>query len=239
MPVSTKRSVPKRLAIAAAWIVALWILGGFVWYSPGITGRIVDPDGRPVAQAIVLVNWNLEGSWNGASQGQLALIEARTDANGYFRISSWGPRFARKGHLREDQPLVRVFKPGYVPLLASNTDRVPMGTVRFVASSRFDGKTLVLHRFNGPANDYEAVLEPLFIEVDRILYSSPSGTCYWKHMPRLLLSLQDVMQAFPLRELPPPPMLGSGSSYRDVQHFARPKDEHICGNAKIFFDKFK
>lgn len=233
MPASTERSTRKRALLVAGCglvvIAMVWVLSTCVWYSPGITGRVVDPDGIPVAKAVVVANWNLQRALSGATAGQLALIEVRTDANGYFHIPSWGPRFDFRGGLSEDQPFVRVFKPGFVPLIVNNTDAVPMRGIRFVSRSRVDGATLVLRRFNGRTSDYEAALGPLLQNLFDLVIFAPRGTCYWKNMPRLLLSLQDVKHA-----LDP----AGGQSIREAHLYMNINDEKACGNAKQFFEGF-
>ena len=106
-----------------------------------------------------------------------------------------------------------------------------MGAVRLVTRSRLAGKTLALRRFNGRASDYEAVLRPLIDDVDHLVINAPLGTCYWKNIPRLLLSLQDATRALT--------MAGAGTSIREAHQYVKAADENVCGNAKLFFEKFK
>ncbi len=68
-----------------------------------VTGRVVDPDGQPVADAVVLVGESMDGAALRLSDGAAAWrpppIELRTDANGSFRAarleSDWHPLYVR------------------------------------------------------------------------------------------------------------------------------------------------
>jgi uncharacterized GH25 family protein len=62
------------------------------WRAEAINGRVVDAGtGTPIAGAVVLVNWQLKGM-EGFPQGQLAIFERVTDAQGRFEIPAWGPK---------------------------------------------------------------------------------------------------------------------------------------------------
>ena len=74
---------PTTVVVDAMMLVAgAWFSG--VWYSPQIEARIATPTGEPVAAAIVVVSWNIQAPWNGASQGQLAIAEVTTDETAAF-----------------------------------------------------------------------------------------------------------------------------------------------------------
>jgi hypothetical protein len=106
----------------------------FGWSSPEMVARVATPDGAPVAGAIVVANWNIEGPWNGASLGQLAIAEAVTDQNGTFRIPAWGPRSPAKGHIRIDEPTVRIFR-GNLGLGANSNGKTQGFTLVFYGSN--------------------------------------------------------------------------------------------------------
>ncbi len=151
-------------------------LGGlFGWSSPEIVARVATPDGTPVAGAIVVANWNIEGPWNGASLGQLAIAEVVTDQNGTFRIPAWGPRSIPKGHIRIDEPTVRIFKPGFMPLIIKNYEGDPMKAADYSIAFRLQNQTIELTPFKGSLIEYESKLNNLLNSLNVLLRGGGGG----------------------------------------------------------------
>lgn len=202
-----------------------------VWSSPEIVGRVLTTDGKPVEQAVVVANWEITASMNGASLGQLALVEVSTDRDGYFRIPAWGPRFALRGSIRDNQPMVRIFKAGYVPLILPNADIVGPWPAPMSIRYRFHDQTVQMQRFDGQAEQYEEALAPLVRSIEHIILYTPEGTCYWTQVPRLLLALQEQRRAMMVH--------GGGRLFRDAHQYAREADKAVCGDARKFFEKLQ
>lgn len=201
-----------------------------VWYSPKIEARVTTVDGKPLTGAIVDVNWNIEGPWNGASLGQLAVAEAVTDADGKFEIPAWGPRFNFHGAIRVDEPTTRIFKAGYTPLTIKNYEDVPMRPADRVIVFRLQNQSIALAPFTGSVREYESSLLALQDDL-RAVYGSNSGEdCIWKRTPRLLLALQDEKLKMAAQ--------GAGQSLHMAYEFASPSFAPICGNARQFFQEF-
>ncbi len=201
----------------------------FGWSSPEMVARVATPDGAPVAGAIVVANWNIEGPWNGASLGQLAIAEAVTDQNGTFRIPAWGPRSPAKGHIRIDEPTVRIFKLGFFPLIIYNYDGMPMKAANSTIVFRLQNQTIELTPFKGSLREYELPLGKLQDSLLSIYRYQNDDSCYWKEMPRILVAIEKLK--IKLAEQ------GAGSTLRSAYMYAGP-NEPQCGDAKQFFMKY-
>jgi hypothetical protein len=132
-----------RVALSCACTALLLVSTGLiplarsapVAYSPPIEARVVGPDGMPLADALVVANWNIVGPWNGASRGQLALFEVTTGPDGKFSIPAWGPRSTTHGTVRAVDPTLRILKPGYRPRVIYNVE----------GWEQFDSAPIVIH----------------------------------------------------------------------------------------------
>ena len=209
-------------------LLAIWVMTPSVWFSTEMQARVVTPGGVPVAGAIVVANWNITGPWNGASLGQLEIAETVTDKDGQFRIPAWGPRFLSKGVIMIDQPTVRIFKPGFIPVIVDNYEGVPMKAAEHNMVFRRQNQSIELTPFKGGLIEYESTL----IEFDRslgIIYDGADG-CYWKKTPRLLLSLQDLKMKLVDQ--------GRGESLPFAYQHAS-INQPQCGDAKQFFTDYK
>ena len=226
------RYLARSARLGLLWLVTLAAgcinLGGVIgWSSPEIVARVVTPDGAPVAGAIVVANWNIEGPWNGASLGQLAIAEVVTDHNGTFRIPAWGPRSIPKGHIRIDEPTVRIFKPGFMPLIIKNYEGVPMKAADYSIAFRLQNQTIELTPFKGSLVEYESKLNRLLDSLNVLLRGGVAAEgCNWRHIPRLLLSLENLK--IELAEH------GAGKALSYAYQYGG-TDRSVCGDAKQFF----
>ena len=228
---NTRKFTPflKTIAILGGLVVlvAMWLLYVSVWYSPPIKARLTSPDGKPIAGAIVVANWNIEGYMNGASQGQAAVAEALTDQDGWFRIPSWGPRLVTNGGIRVDEPTVMIFKPGFIPKILKNYEDTPMQAANRIIRFRLQDKTIELQPFHGTLVEYEKAMAPLLDSLWVIYFERGTKFCYWRQTPRLLLALQDLKSKLAV--------YGAGDSLRLAYEYASAEPLPQCGDAKQFF----
>jgi hypothetical protein len=123
---STFRTSLSRISVG---IILLPFLYNFffpsIWYSPELRAQVVAEDGRPVAGAAVVANWEIQNWISGSAEGQLAIFEAVTDENGRFSIPAWGPRFVLYGALDISAPIVRIVHPDFRPTTISNVEGIP------------------------------------------------------------------------------------------------------------------
>lgn len=97
--------------------------------APPLIGRVVDAEtGKPVEGAIVVAKWEIEKTTNiwpvGSTRSAvLHVAESLTDANGHYKIESWGPEGRPSGWWMDSghDPLLCVFKQGYELEWVSNT----------------------------------------------------------------------------------------------------------------------
>ncbi|MGD8642133.1 MAG: hypothetical protein PVG89_15960, partial [Gammaproteobacteria bacterium] len=82
-----------------------------------ITATVVDADTKqPLKDVIVVAHWQLvEGGFLDSSvpAGELMVMEAVTDAQGKFHFPEWGPKYKFMGRMKNEDPELIIFKPGY------------------------------------------------------------------------------------------------------------------------------
>ena len=229
-----KRPLKWALGAAGAVLFAIVVNQIFplVWYSPKIEASVSTPDGKPVAGAIVVVSWNIEGPWNGASLGQMSVAETVTDANGKFQIPAWGPRFNYRGSIPIDEPTVRIFKSGFAPLTIQNYEDVPMQAASRIIVFRLQNQNIVLTPFSGTMAEYEISLHQFQDDLRKfdIVQSDVENGCYWKQTPRLLLALEDVKLKMALQ--------GGGQSLRLAYRIPPTSSASPCGSEQEFFQDY-
>lgn len=214
---------------SALFLLGLGQLIPFGWSSPEMQARIVMPGGEPVAGAIVVANWNITGYWNGASLGQLEIAEVVTDKDGLFRIPAWGPRFLSKGVIQIDEPTVRIFKTGFIPLIISNYEGVPMKAADHHIVFRLQNQSIELVPFKGSLVDYESQLTSITEELSTIFWARGADGCYWKRMPRLLLAFERLKIELG--------KVGAGKTLNFAHEYASTTQPQ-CGDAKQFFKDY-
>ena len=167
-----------------------WLVFPSFYYSPKMAARVVTPDGKPVAGAIVVVSWTMHKSWNNVPVGPLKVEEVVTNADGWFRVPAWGP--AQPDYaLNSKEPIVRIFKPGLVPLTIYNVEGVGMSSANRILRFRLQGQTITLEQFAGSPVEYERSLGPFIRELDQV-YGTSKLRCQWRQRYRILLAVQDV-----------------------------------------------
>ena len=157
--------------------------------AEAITATVIDADTRkPLAGVVVTANWQLLGGMEGNYPvGQLEVLETVTDANGRFHFPAWGPKKRPKGYLREDDPQLLLFKPGYEYRRLANevSSRINYDSVR---RSVWNGKTIELKRFRGTMEAYENQFELLNGALGHIVADGPEE-CYWKKLPNTIRAM--------------------------------------------------
>src|SRR5437016_10628057 len=97
--------------------LALNACGSPYYTSEAIEAWVVDADtGQPIEGAVVTANWQLVGftvDTGGSKRGQLAVMETTTDANGRFFFQGFTKLNLSFGELRDQDPQILIFKPGY------------------------------------------------------------------------------------------------------------------------------
>ena len=167
-----------------------------------VTARVVDADtGEPLAGVAVMASWELhEGSLYGHSPGCGAIdVEgAVTDANGEFHILGWGPITVYGScDMRGDNPSLILFKPGYDFEGMNNVPLNPVETV-VVSRSRYDGKSIKLHR----AADMDLKRKDVhsyawdFSSLNDVIGRYVFADCNWKKIPDMLRAIYIQDQGF-------------------------------------------
>ena len=113
---ATLLSAAKYLVVMIT-ALALNACGSPYYTSEAIEAWVVDADtGQPIEGAVVTANWQLVGftlDTGGSKRGQLAVMETTTDANGRFFFQGFTKLNLSFGELRDQDPQILIFKPGY------------------------------------------------------------------------------------------------------------------------------
>lgn len=217
----------RLLILSALCLIAYGWLSSVIWYSSEISGRVVAPNGQPIADAIVAVNWERRNWLHGAPQGQLAVLEVVTDKNGEFRIPEWGPLFLPQSYGSYQRSTIRIFHPKFVPLVAINFDQAQSANLEEISKETLRKRPLVLVPFHSSLPEYERALTALTQSLFYINYDKQP--CGWKSIPRLAVAL-DAVKTTLAQE-------GRGDTIPSFYKKAL-ANQDICGNAENFFRKY-
>lgn len=180
-----------------------------------VQGIVVDAGtGEPLGGVIVVGQWILhepgKGSWR-----RLHVSETITDATGNYLIPGWGPKRNRWypwTRLRDADPTLNFFKPGYVPLGVRNRwERNE--SMRF---SEWEGKTIKLQRFAGTPEEWARELRFLQTSLDW------GDLMDWRLMPRIALALEEerlLLEQQSLRVSNLSPLSTLGITIEEVRRF--------------------
>ncbi len=210
------RAVVPRLAVVLV-LAQLYHWFPLFWYSPEIRAQVVNVDGKPVVDAVVVATWNVSGRRNGSTHGQAALFEVSTDKDGWFRIPSWGPVFLLEGRVIEDDPTIFILHPDLAPLRVSNKE-VGMTAAWPIINFRYQGQALTLEPWPEEREKRELVLGYVFHQF-RSIFSLPPllAHCSKKYVPRMLATMREVK----LKQLGSGGML-DGMDILGIDEFVRP-----------------
>ncbi len=208
-----------RLLIAGLVLVGFNQIFPIVWYSPAIRARVVTQAGTPVAGAVVVGSWNIEGAMNGATRGQLALAEVLTDHEGWFRIPAWGPRFTWSGSVRETDPTVRIFHPNFSPLILRNAV-VGMRPAPRIIHFRYQDQNLVLQPLLPSAVERQAALDNVVRSLIWVLRPPTAKRCYVQKIPLLIEELLHAQQRLEAE--------GGGKSLDPIEGYFAQSKHQLC-----------
>lgn len=135
---------------------------------------------KPLEGVVVTANWQLTGGFEGGyPKGQAMVMETATDAKGRFYFPGWGPKMHLPDRkLREDQPQIVLFKPGFRHRILTNTFRGG----RYSGKSEWSGRAIELRPFKENLVAYEEHFESLNRILGYIVADNPKE-CGWKEIP--------------------------------------------------------
>ena len=186
-------SVGLALLIGLGMLLAAEVEGPppLTYSAKPVQGILVDAQtGEPLMGVIVVAQWIMhepgKGSWR-----RLHVFETTTDSRGNYLIPGWGPKrntWYPWTRLRDADPTLNFFKPGYVPLGVRNRwERNESG--RF---SEWDRKMIKLQKFTGTDEDW--IRELSFVQTS---LSWGSEVTEWRSMPRIVLALEQERGRIP------------------------------------------
>jgi len=150
---------------------------------------------QPLADVIVVANWELQTWTEAAPIGHVMVMETVTDAKGRFYFPPWGPkpRLPVTGELVSRDPKLLFFKSGYKHNGAQNAvlSQHNTGPVR---KSDWNGKTIKLKKFTGSLEEWATQVAI----ADHLDFAFRHHDCSWKQIPRMLMAIDREVK--PLRE---------------------------------------
>ena len=168
--------IAARYLIAMITVLALNACGSPYYTSDSIEAWVVDADtGQPIEGAVVTANWQLVGfgfDTGGRKLGQLEVMETLTDKNGRFYFPGFTKLNPGLDDLREEDPQILIFKPGYSYMRAANDypigKEASQGTHR---KSSINGQRVKMKKANPDVKKYAFELGFLTMNLDHIGYS--------------------------------------------------------------------
>ncbi len=224
--------------------------------AEAITATVIDAETKkPLPGVIVTANWQLLGGMEGNYPvGQLEVLETVTDANGRFHFPAWGPKQRIKGYLREDDPQLLLFKPGYEYRRLNNyepranavigryqNDPVAIEVERQNRGyspnrrSEWNGKVIELKRFRGAGEGYARLIHNLAVHDLHFAYEGKE--CEWKKTPRMLTAIHRLNEQ----------LIASGAIRKPenrqigdpiVRRISDVQNQTQCGSVEEFFRRY-
>lgn len=208
-----------------------WFLsacGAPFYIADPIEAWVVDAEtNQPIEGANVVANWHLVvGSLDGERhRGQLEVKETVTDQAGRFHFEGFTQANPMLYELRDEDPRIIIFKPGYEwKMITNNYPVAGTKTPGIHRKSRVDGETIKLEKAH-PVMTHTMI---------RIFYGGLYSylgdlvkDCEWKKIPRMILTMDADKKR--LKALDP---------HADVEVWSiglLDQYERKCGSAREFF----
>jgi len=217
----------------AATLATLMMLNGcapLAHQIAPIDATVVDAsNGMPLEDVHVLADWVLErGGLDGAHvTGHLDVKEAVTDRNGHFHFDGFVGSISVSQELRNADPRLFFFKPGYQLVRFSNSypdaGTTTPGPLR---KSQVNGITLKLHRLREDETGPNA-----YATFDSEIRAIAKMDCNWKKFPQLLSTM--FSERSRLEE-----KYGREVSLPTLQTIER-FDNRSCGSPTQYFESVK
>ncbi len=188
----------KRISRAAiCWVFTAVTLSGcaqeqHVYSADPVYARVVDAGtGKPLEGVAVVAYWELyRGSLTGDGMPCAAanVQETVTDKEGWFHIPGWGPVKGACGVMRNMNPFVYLFKPGYGYLRKAGGIGLNSSKPVSVAQVDWNGQTIKLSRFSNPdltasgPHTYQDNFLILNADLSMFITYMPTQ-CNWKKIP--------------------------------------------------------
>jgi hypothetical protein len=218
--------------------------------SPEIDGIIIDANTQaPVEGVIVTASW-IQIGVTGHGEFTLKVSETETNAKGEYVLPAWGPRFYAN-QLRRNQPVIRFFKVGYIPLIIRNnsayhpgfendTERmikepetIPKGRVVYRLYEpeehqvKFGKKkhTFLLESFEGTDAEYVELLTGATHYVGSLSQIIIGDDCEWKELTTTFGALHKLREEFEEKNIPA----------IDIPYVGDVGGQDHCGDAAKYF----
>lgn len=180
--------------------------------------------GELIEGVVVTASWILLQFWTTVPYQTLEVSETVTDKDGRYTLPAWGPRYRLYGRLRDDQPKVRFFRPGYIPLVVRNNSvyhpglegdlehmiREDRGMMNGVPMYRYyepeehqvklghKSHRFLLEKFVGNDMQYLKIIKDNYnikdVYIRTLEFLRGGRGCEWKQIPLTLVTLDRLSQ---------------------------------------------
>lgn len=208
--------------------------------------KVIDADTQqPLGGVVAVAHWPLLGGFEGNRPiAQMMVMETVSDTKGRLAFPAWGPLKRPMGYIRNEDPEMILFKPGYRYLRLTN--QVEGSQAKVGESQRrsdWNGKTIALKPFKGTLMEYVQHFNDWNDELDQIVSSNPKE-CYWKKLPEAILGTERerkriLAQVHEQTGVDPHTV---GSLYRDIlrnDDWFTKNGGKECGSPKEFFLRYE
>jgi len=223
-----------------------------VYLSHSIKGTITDANTKtPIEGVIVTASW-IQTGITGHGQVTLKVSETVTDKKGEYTLPGWGPK-VYFDVLDRNQPVVRFFKQGYVPLIISNNSAYHPGLENDtehlikVPIKRSDGHiaywlnepeehqvkfgkkkhTFMLVPFDGTDAEYAELLTGSSRYIQSFDHIEAGNDCEWKELPRTFVTLHKLRAKLD----------GKSMHANEIPYVEDVGGQKHCGGAEEYFRK--
>jgi hypothetical protein len=177
-------AIPMLALSTLCWSESPSYLAGPTW------GTVADADSKePIAGALVLALWNVEGGAHWDVVGTFKILEAETDSQGRFQMPGWGPAKPTSGVLDSYDPQVIIVKAGYNIESVTHPLEPPL---RRASNPNHDfvsnGETISLRKYQGTPQAYAMNIGSYLVGgvLGDVLYKG----CMWKEIPMTVRYLE-------------------------------------------------
>ena len=198
-----------------------------------ISARVVDADtGVALAGVNVVSAWEVKAGMGHILLGYIDVREDVTDGDGRFRFPGWGPKrniFDRGSGVSDNSPLLVFFKRNYIGEVVGNGRPVGATQPLLHMTSDYDGRTIRLKKFDGPAADYASNGSNQSVK-DQIHHLLGNNQCNWQSIPRILWATSSLQEELDARGVD---LFGS----LDSLELSDQKNRRRCGSLKRFVEE--
>tara|TARA_R110002072_G_scaffold300683_1_gene478632 strand:- start:526 stop:1158 length:633 start_codon:yes stop_codon:yes gene_type:complete len=157
--------------------------------APPLSGKIIDQEGHPIPDALILVVWYINNrDFHGSKAGVFEIKEDKSELDGTFHISGWEKDGPSRYLNQVTSPEIKVYKHGFKLKYLTNNDYFDD---EYSLSSIWSGKSIELNALE--PNDHREVFEQLRLLSETITWNQSSNPCIHQKIPLTTSLLKEAI----------------------------------------------